>query len=227
MPSAEHEGLVTLIERNPALAAELLSLSGGPGAPAFVEARVESSNLTQLDPATFHADAVVVLRDAAGQALLALVVEVQRRRVAGKRFTWMVYVASVAARFRCPADLLILTLDPKVARWARRPGIAIRRAAWSPLVIGPEEIPEVVDVEEAKRSPERALLSLMAHGSSADLRQVVRLGDATVHALEVLEQPLQELYWRMLERALGDEGARALEAYMDSHGEQLGYFSRK
>src|SRR5690606_30076354 len=150
-----------------------------------------------------------------------------RRRVAGKRFTWMVYVASVAARFRCPADLLILTLDPKVARWARRPGIAIRRAAWSPLVIGPEEIPEVVDVEEAKRSPERALLSWMAHGSSADLRQVVRLGDATVHALEVLEQPLQELYWRMMERALGDEGARALEAYMDSHGEQLGYFSRK
>src|SRR5690606_9892348 len=100
MPSAEHEGLVTLIERNPALAAELLSLSGGPGAPEVGGVRVESCILAQLDPARFHAYAVVVLRGAGGQALLALVVEVQRRRVGGKRFTWMVYVASVGARFR-------------------------------------------------------------------------------------------------------------------------------
>jgi hypothetical protein len=227
MPSAEHEGLVTLFERQPSLAVKLLELTGAARPPEFTEARVESSNLSQLDPASFHADAVVVLRNRKGKAVLALVVEVQRQVDANKRFSWMVYVASVAARFRCPADLLVVTLDSKVSRWARRPLIAVRRMPWSPVVVGPEEIPRVIDVEEAKRSPEWALLSLMAHATSDDLLQVVKLGYATVHALEVLEPELQDLYSRMVDRILRTEVARELEAYMNSQGEDLGYFSRK
>ena len=229
MPSAEHEELVTLFERAPAFAAELLALSHqglGP-VPKFAEARIESSNLSQLDPAAFHADAVVVLRDRKGKAILALVVEVQRQVVTSKRFTWMVYVASVAARYRCPADLLVLTLEARVSRCARRALTAVRRMSWSPIVVGPEEVPQVTDVEEAKRSPERALLSLMVHARSVDQERLVRLGYAAVQGLEVAEPSLQDLYSRIIGRVLRTEGARALEAFMESRGEKLDYFSRK
>jgi hypothetical protein len=61
--------------------------------------------------------------------------------------------------------LLVLTLSRGTARWARQPidighpGFELR-----PLVIGPDEVPTILNPDKAQADPELAVLSAMAHG---------------------------------------------------------------
>lgn len=117
MPSQLHEVLLTLFRNRPALAAELLRSALDQELPAFAEASIDSENLTEVQPAEYRADLVVRL-DPETPAL-GIVLEVQLRRDARKRYAWPAYVASLRARLKCPVYLLVITpseLDPEVAR---------------------------------------------------------------------------------------------------------------
>ncbi|XXY47535.1 hypothetical protein WME91_46780 [Sorangium sp. So ce269] len=50
MPSITHEALVDLFKNRPTLAAEMLHGALGQPMPSFTEARVESSDLTEIVP---------------------------------------------------------------------------------------------------------------------------------------------------------------------------------
>jgi peptide/nickel transport system permease protein len=47
--------------------------------------------------------------------------QVQLAEDAQKRFSWPVYATTLRARFRCHAAVLVVTIDPKLARWAAQP----------------------------------------------------------------------------------------------------------
>ena len=85
MPSVPHEALVALLRNRPVLAAELLHDALGVLLPAFAEARVEAADLSDLAPAEYRADLVVLLVD--GKPVLAIVVEVQLHRDKRKTMT--------------------------------------------------------------------------------------------------------------------------------------------
>jgi hypothetical protein len=70
---------IELIHNDPMTAVELLRDAVGVQPPPFATAAVESVDFAQLAPVEFRADSVVVLRDVAGGAQLALIVEVQNR----------------------------------------------------------------------------------------------------------------------------------------------------
>ena len=53
--------------------------------------------------------------------VLGVVVEVQLGSDEGKHWTWPVYLATLRARLRCPALLLVLCVNAGVARWSARP----------------------------------------------------------------------------------------------------------
>ncbi len=100
-----HEILVDLFKSRPALGAEILVEALGVALPSYTEARLASVNLTQVQPAEYRADLVVVLHDG-DVPVRVLIVEVQLAIDPRKRLSLPVYVTVSRAVHGCPACLL-------------------------------------------------------------------------------------------------------------------------
>src|ERR1700691_6201021 len=111
MPSMAHEILVDLFKNRPSLGPELLTEALGVELPAYTEARFISIDLTQIRPAEYRADVVVLLLDG-GVPLWVVIIEVQLGIDDDKRFTWPEYSMGARAKYRCPAGLLIVAPQP-------------------------------------------------------------------------------------------------------------------
>jgi hypothetical protein len=164
VPTREHEIWLELIQERPSLAADLLRLVH-PELPDFEEARVESGMLNEHKPTEYRADSVVSLLSG-DKTALALIVEVQRGPVKDKRWSWPAYLGALWGRRRCPVALLVICPDRGVAKQARvpirmgHPGLVV-----TPLVLGPDEIPVIIDPDEPAGNVELMVLSALVHGT--------------------------------------------------------------
>jgi len=199
MPTLLHEALIELFRTRPVLAPELLRDVFGLDLPSFAEVRIGESDLSTLAPTSFLSDLVVLLRR--GDAVLGIVVEVQLAIDVDKPASWLVYVANLHARLRAPVMLLVLCPDERVATWCARPtsyghpGLELR-----PLVLGPKNVPVVVDEDVGRETPELALLSALVHAkgphaldvAKVALRAALRLDDdrAQIYADLILSKSL-------------------------------------
>ncbi|WP_438022630.1 hypothetical protein [Sorangium sp. So ce233] len=225
MPSVTHEALVELFKNRPRLAAEMLQDALGQPVPAFTDARVVSSDLTEVIPSDRRADVIVVLLvGERQQPAMAIVVEVQLRADPDKPYAWPVYVAQMRARHRCPTRLLVVTIDAEIARWCSRP-IDTGHPGWilTPLVLGPEGVPIVTDAEQAKAAPEVVVLSAMAHGQEEAGEAI---GAAFLAAAAGLDQERRDLYADVVLSSLNEAARRTLEAMMKSGYEYQSEFAR-
>ncbi|MGK3985482.1 hypothetical protein WME99_20720 [Sorangium sp. So ce136] len=225
MPSVTHEALVELFKNRPTLAAEMLHDALGHPVPAFTEARVEASDLTEIVPSDRRADVIVVLLVGEPQGpAMAIVVEVQLGVDPDKPYVWPVYVTQTRARHRCPTWLLAVTVDAEIARWCARsidmghPGLTL-----TPLVLGPAGVPVVTDAEQAKAAPEVVVLSAMAHGQSEAAEGI---GVAFLAALAGLDEERRTLYWDLVLSSMNEAARRTLEAMMKSGYEYQSEFAR-
>jgi hypothetical protein len=109
-----HEILVDLFKNRPSLAAEILAEVLGVSLPSYTEARLASTDLTEIQPTEYRADVVVVLLDR-DIPVRVIIVEVQLAVDPRKRFSWPAYVIIARATHGCPAGLLIVAPDPIVA----------------------------------------------------------------------------------------------------------------
>jgi hypothetical protein len=209
MPSLSHEALLILFRNRPELAPELLRDALHVALPAYSEVRLESADLTDVSPAEYRADLVILLVD--GKPVLGIVVEVQLQRDDRKRFTWPVYVAGLRARLACPACVLVVTPNEAVADWCRAPIDLGPGGALSPLVIGPASVPVIDDVAFAERDPELAVLSVMAHGHEPHAEVI---GRAALLASLGLSDERQVLYSDLVFAALSHAARTALEDLM-------------
>ena len=214
MPSFTHEAFVRLFRDRPELAPELLDRSLGVALPEYTEVRTDSAELTELVPAEYRADLVVLLIK--GEPVLGIVVEVQLQAKVEKRFAWPVYVTALRARLRCPVCLLVVTPHVEVARWARVPIELGPGARIEPFVLGPDAIPVIEDPTAARDEPELAVLSAMAHGENADASVAARIAFAALYACLDLDTERSALYADVVRVALGDAARAALEALMQS-----------
>jgi len=210
-----------MFRQRPALAPQLLTSAFGLDLPAYDAARLEPGDFTDLIPTEYRADAVVTLTAPSSgpttAAVLAVIVEVQLGKDAGKRWSWPVYLASLRARLRCPTVLLIVCADDATSAWCAR-GIDLGHPGFvlTPLVLGPGRIPVVTDLDQARRTPEVTVLSVMAHGTNpADPHHeelLAALLDA-LDAVHAIDQSRSLLYFEVV--------AAALPAAVRSHLEVL------
>lgn len=104
MPALKHEAIVRLFRNRPELAPELLRGLEVP-LPAYSETRIESADLTHIEPAEYRADTVVLLGAGKPKSkpVLGIVAEVQLSRQKRKRFTWPVLhdAPSIPIRVSC------------------------------------------------------------------------------------------------------------------------------
>ncbi|WP_437589787.1 hypothetical protein [Sorangium sp. So ce1000] len=225
MPSVTHEALVELFKNRPTLAAEMLQDALGQPVPTFTEARVESSDLAEIVPSDRRADVIVVLLVGEQQRpAMAIVVEAQLGVDPDKPYVWPVYVTQTRARHRCPTRLLVVTIDPKIARWCSlpidtgHPGLTL-----TPLVLGPEGVPVVTDAEQATAAPEVVVLSAMAHGQS---EAGAAIGVAFLAAAAGLDEERRAVYGDLVLSSLSAAARRTLEAMMKSGYEFQSEFAR-
>lgn len=209
MPSLTHEALLLLFRNRPELAPDLLREALGVELPRYTEVRMESADLTEVVPAEYAADLVVLLID--DRAVFAIVVEVQLARNERKRFTWPVYGTGIRARFECDSVVLVVTTTVELARWAAMPIALGPGSVFQPLALGPDAVPVVIDRNRARAEPELALLSVMAHGrGDVDLAVEIALA-ATAGAEGASDSDRFVLYSDLIHSALSEAARKAFQ----------------
>ena len=164
MPKLSHEALVQLVRAAPEMIVGLLQRELGLELPAQTHARITAAELVDLNLAEYRADAVITLGPD-DKPTEAFVLEAQSDIDTRKHLSWPMYVTGLRARLGCPVTLVVITLDPRVAAWCAEPiDLGRQRGTILPLVLGPGQIPSITDTEEARRAPELAVLSVLAHG---------------------------------------------------------------
>ncbi len=101
-------------------------------------------------------------------------------------------MANAQRAHRCPAYLLVVTLDAGVAAWARQllsvDSLGYVRHA---LVVEPDTVERITDPAAARRAPELALLSALEHAGEPDDAD---LAPAFVAATRALDPALSSAY---------------------------------
>lgn len=212
MPSMAHEILVDLFKNRPSLAPEILVEALGVSLPPYTEARLASPDLTEVQPAEYRADVVVVLLEGS-RPVRVIIVEVQLSVVPRKRLSWPAYVTVSRAIHGCPTDLLVVAPDPSVAAWCAEPiEIGVPGFILRPPVLPRSSVPVVTEPEEAVRRPELGVLSAMAHGETD---QGAAIAAAVLPAIRELDDDRAKLYYDLVYNSLNEAARREMEMIKD------------
>jgi hypothetical protein len=214
MVSLLHEGVVKLVRDRPAFAAELLGRLLHVEVPSFLEARLADATLNELAPVEYRADAVVVFTQ--DKPVFGAIIEAQLRRDDDKLFTWPLYAVGARERHRCPFAVIVVTPDPATAAWAARTVDLGGGVRYWPLVIGPDGIPKVTDRDQARRSPQLAILSLMAHGRG-DVATASAIGAAAAWAILPFPEDQRLVYSLLIDSNLSEAARKVIEMQPDMY----------
>jgi hypothetical protein len=223
MLSFDHEVLVDIFKNRPSLAAEFLTEVLSVPIPDYTEARVTSATLTEIQPAEYRADVVVLLLHE-GTTVRVVILEVQLAADPRKRFTWPAYAMVSRAKHNCPVTLLVFAPDPAVARWCAEPietgipGFVLRLP-----VLRSSDVPVVTKPEEAVSRLELGLLSVMAHGKT---EQGATIAEAVLSAFEGLDKDRAGLYYDLVYNSLSEAARIALGKTMKGYQYQSEFAKR-
>jgi hypothetical protein len=122
MPSILHEGPLDLVREHPEIAVELIRDAPGITLPGQVAVSLAPTDMSAVIPVQYLADMVVLISDAAaGDPVLAVIIEPQLRDNETKRYSWPVYVTTARRISGCPdAVLVVLCPDPAEAEKCRQ-----------------------------------------------------------------------------------------------------------
>jgi hypothetical protein len=187
--------------------------------------RIDSADLTDFRPTEYRADVVVQLRRE--DSVLGIVVEVQLNRDEDKGFVWPVYIATLRNRIRCPVCLLVVAPDAKVAKWARQPILLGGESRVVPWVLHAANIPQIVNLEQAKSHPELAVLSALAHGRDPDIDKALEIALVAQDAAARLDTGHAELYFDLIACCLSEAASKRLLAMDPKNYEYQSEFARR
>ena len=132
-------------------------------------------------PATIHPE----------RPCLGVTVEVQLTLDDDKPYSWVPYLGAQYHRLRAPSYLLVVTNDRSIAAWARGPFRA-GHLTLEPWVLGPDDVPAITTIEEARQSLDMTLFSGIVHGRE---RIAVRIGLVLRQALDEAPDDVGLYYW--------------------------------
>jgi hypothetical protein len=216
MIEATHEVLVDLFRHQPTLATDLITMGLGLALPDHHKAQLRPTTVIHVATGEYRADATVVLTDTYGNNVLGVVVDVQMRQDPQKRFSWPVYVCATRDQLRCPVALLVMCVDPEVAAWCAEPilvspSLECLGMAQRPLVMTSRRVPAITDEDEARRSPELAVLSAMSHRTHPDR---ARIQDTALSTLTYLGEERAGRYRHLISTEPRD--LMLAKAFMDA-----------
>jgi hypothetical protein len=209
MVSLLHEGVIKLVRDRPAFVADLLDQVLDVKVPSFREAGLVDAVLNQLTPVEYRADAVVLFKNNK-KPVYGAIIEAQLKPRLDKRYTWPLYAVGARERHRCPFVVIVVTPDRRTARWAARAIELGGGSQYWPLVVGPDGIPKVTDRRQARREPQLAMLSVMAHGRG-EVRTAAAIGGAAARAILRFPEEQWLLYSLLIQANLSKAARKAIE----------------
>jgi len=224
--SSFHELVIELLRASSCLVSELHLLALGTRPPRGVHLAEADLEFPGWGATPMRADLVRLVERPDRTPLRALIFEVQLSRDPDKRTSWPFYLAAARARWRCPANLIVVTLTRAMSRWCARP-IRLDDIGneYHPAVIGPDQLPVLTDVDQAHGCPELAVLSAVAHRRHPNRVQVAR---AALLACTRLDRPRATLYSDFTVANLDRATFAAIEDLMLIEGYELqSEFARK
>lgn len=126
-------------------------------------------DLTEIEPVERRVDTLLRAETDEGTYLLVVGSQGKKdKKDEDKRRSWPYYLSYLYAKYHCDPVLIVITQNGATARWAAepihlgvrgRPSLTVR-----PLVLGPDDVPVIVDEQAAQRDVTLAVLSAMTHG---------------------------------------------------------------
>ena len=181
MPSPRYDTINQLFRERPELAVEVLRELVGLDVPEAAPVRLESNDFNDRPSKDFRPDAVITVGPPQAP-VHGIVVEIQQEKSEDKRKQLPRYAAALWLFLRCPITVLCVCPEPDVAAHYAKPiQTDLPDYVFQAAVLGPGDIPEITDADEAASHPELAALAVMVHGRQ---RRVI---EAFATALESLK----------------------------------------
>jgi hypothetical protein len=224
-PSLFHEAPIEVLRQQPRTILELLRLAGQalPASdPSSVAVEVVDSALTEPQPKVGQADLVVRLADADGRTLQLVVLEVQSATDPDKPAAWLHYVARLVTLHRAPVTVIVIALASGVARWARRPTSFGPNLRFTPIVLGPNDFPEIASVEEAVRRRDLAVLTALVRAAAKSKKALVA-ADAEIlrvfrATMQTRASELRKVYVSLIDGVARPELRATLRTLLEADG---------
>ncbi|MFC9226512.1 hypothetical protein ACFT8W_38280 [Streptomyces hygroscopicus] len=202
MVSSRHEAAHRIFQDRPELLAPVFRILDLPP-PEKAAVEVLTPDVTEARPLERRVDSVLRVKPYDGGGFL-LAIEAQGRCDPDKAVNWAYYVSYLAAKYKHPVLLLVVCQDKATADWAAGP-FRLGMDDWTtlsvhPLVLGPGNVPVILDPEEAAQDLTLATFSALTHGSHRDAPAILK---ALARAMGTADPDSVRYYTELLEIGLG------------------------
>jgi hypothetical protein len=209
MVSSSHEALHRIFQKDPALLTRACQRLLHIPFPEPRDIAILNADLTEIEPVERRVDTLLRMETDEGDYLL--VAEAQGKKDEAKRGSWAYYLSYLYAKYRCEPVLIVLTQSSATARWAARP-IRLGLPGWHsltvrPLVLGPDNVPVIVDEHQAARDVPLAVFSAMTHGRGSDAAAILK---SLAAALETVDPESAAVFAQFVESGLVDPQAKKI-----------------
>lgn len=138
-----------------------------------------------------------------------LAIEVQSEPDPDKPLDWACHVARLHLMYELPILLLVVCRNRTTATWAAGP-FESRFGTWTfqvlrPLVLGPDDLPEIMDASSIAQQPVLATLAAITHSEGEKITDAL---EALARGMRSLDRDTALYLCRLLEVGLGDTAAR-------------------
>ncbi len=207
MVSSAHEAMHQIFREDPGLFARALPRAGIPF-PEPTAIQPLDTDLTEIRPLARRVDTLFRVDTAEGGGFL-LAIEAQGKPDPDKPSSWTYYLAHLYAKYQLPPILLVVCRDKATASWAAEPvrvGLPVHTSmAVFPLVLGPGNVPAVIDPDEATEDLSLAVFSALAHAKDPGLPAIL---EALAAAVANTGGEAAKRWAEFTEIGLGDTPAR-------------------
>ncbi|MFL1902807.1 hypothetical protein ACJWDR_27445 [Streptomyces tauricus] len=209
MVSSPHEAMHQIFREDPRLFARALP-KAGIALPEPTEVQLLDTDLTEIRPLERRVDTLLRV-DTADNGSYLLAIEMQGRRDPDKPNSWTYYLAHLYAKYELPPVLLVVCQDKTTASWAAEPiriGPSTHTSiAVFPVVLGPDNLPAIIDPDEAAQDLGLSVFSALTHAKDPALPAIL---DALATALVDTGGEIAKDWAEFIEIGLGDPRTRAL-----------------
>lgn len=178
MVSSSHEVMHRIFQEDPGLFSRAFEELLGISLPEPEAISILTPDLTEIRPLERRVDTLLRVDIPDGKGYL-VAIEAQGRKDPDKPGSWAYYLAHLYAKYRCPPLLLVVCQDKATATWAAEPieiGFPGQRPTLivNPLVLGPDNVPVIREMEEAVRDIPLAVFSAITHGKDPDAAAILK-----------------------------------------------------
>lgn len=151
-----------------------------------------------------------VLMTELGGVECVLAVEAQTDCDKGKREDWVHYTGYLTAKYKRPVGIIVVCSKISTAVWARKPieikvpGLGVTTTV-QPTVFGPDNVPRVTDLAEARADVGFAVFSAIVHGRAPDRDAIL---ETLAEALNGVDIATARRYVKIVECGLVNPSSR-------------------